>query len=199
MRRMFAVLLMALACSACGDDTGDSSDDRSPTTSAAGGPTADASVSGTASPTTTAVPTTSSEPSTGGLALAPFGQDASFISFASPTGNLTCVLYGESAECRAQEHIWQASPEPPECSEVGADLGGDPGDWGRLSVSGAPDGEASFFCGTDPIDPEDNVLEYGQYVRVGSIQCESQSNGLTCRNTSSTHGFTLSRETVSLF
>jgi hypothetical protein len=198
-RCRLAVLLLALVCSACGDDNGGGREDPSPTSSATISTTAGASAGGTASPTATAVVTTSSELSNGSLARAPFGQDGNDIGFASPTGNLTCALHQKAAECRAQEHSWQAPPEPPYCYEVDEGLITDPGEWGRLTVSGEPDGKANFSCGTDPMDPEDHVLHYGQYVQVGAVRCESRSNGLTCRNSKSSHGFTLSRENVSIF
>lgn len=101
-------------------------------------------------------------------------------------------------ECDAQERTWQPPPEPLECYEEN-EMTPDPGDWGRLYLSGEPQGRASFFCGTDPIDPDGNALQYGQYVRINSLQCESRRDGLTCRNADSGHGFLLSRDRVSLF
>lgn len=192
--RSLAILLLVLVCSACGDE----SVTQSLPTSAPATITPTASAGGTASPTATAVPAPTSDLSAGSLSPAPFGEDVSYVGFASPTGNLTCSFYGDFVECDAQERTWQAPPEPPECYK-GNEMTPDPGDWGRLSLSGEPQGQASFSCGIDPIDPDGNVLQYGQYVRAGRMQCESQREGLTCRNADSGHGFLLSRDKVSLF
>lgn len=192
--RALAALLLVLVCSACGDRSATPSSIAS--ASATSTPTA--STSETASPTATAVPAPSPDGSDGSLRPAPFGEEVTYVSFASPTGNLTCALRGDLVECDAQERTWRAPPEPPECYET-TEGSADAGDWGRLSVFGGPEGEADFFCGADPLAADGNVLQYGQYVKVDSLQCESRRDGLTCRNLDSGHGFVLARDKVSLF
>jgi hypothetical protein len=43
------------------------------------------------------------------------------------------------------------------------------------------------------------VLPYGSALASGVIRCESATSGVTCRNTSTGHGFTMAREAYSIF
>ena len=192
--RSLAVLLLVLMCSGCGDESLTPSLPASPRATI----TPTESDGATVSPTASKVPAPSSDPSAGSLRPAPFGENVRSVSFGSPTGNLTCALDGDFVECAAQERTWQAPPEPRECYE-GTEMIPDAGEWGRLSLLGAPDGQAEFSCGLSPLYADGNVLQYGQYVYVDRIRCESRREGLTCSNVDSGHGFSLSRDKVSLF
>jgi uncharacterized protein DUF6636 len=53
---------------------------------------------------------------------------------------------------------------------------------------------------TDSVyDQHAQVLRYGTARRFGPFRCTSRKSGLTCRSTSSGHGFALSRERQRLF
>jgi hypothetical protein len=56
-----------------------------------------------------------------------------------------------------------------------------------------------FHCHGDTIrDPNFPVLGYGQSRQIGTIRCVSTTSGMTCTDTSSGHGFTLSRDSYNL-
>jgi hypothetical protein len=53
---------------------------------------------------------------------------------------------------------------------------------------------------TDAIgDPKSRKLAYGTSARFGVYTCTSRPSGLTCRNRSSRHGFTVSRQSRKVF
>jgi len=53
---------------------------------------------------------------------------------------------------------------------------------------------------TDTVaDPKAKVLAYGRSLRLGPYTCTSRRTGLTCRNRTTRHGFTISRERRKVF
>ena len=53
---------------------------------------------------------------------------------------------------------------------------------------------------TDAIGaPKSRRLAYGTSARFGIYTCTSRASGLTCRNRSSRHGFTVSRQSRKVF
>ena len=53
---------------------------------------------------------------------------------------------------------------------------------------------------TDAVgDPRSRRLAYGTSARFGIYTCTSRRSGLTCRNRSSRHGFTVSRQSRKVF
>lgn len=105
---------------------------------------------------------------------------------ASPSGNITCTLTPEGAECA----IATLAAEP-----VAADgCEGVTGYVVSLSTSGV-----STPCVSDKpakAAAEVPVLAYGDTVAVNNFECESTEAGMTCSNTNTGQGFTLARAGV---
>lgn len=142
------------------------------------------------------------------------------VGFASPTGNILCDLYTESARCLVTQHSWTA-PAPTDCPldygdtvEVSTGKGGyachgDAVGSGALAADteGRRIPQPSWFIdGVDPIvgsPSADRVswyaLSYGRTMRTGSFRCSSAEAGVTCTNTTTKHGFVVSRSQVRLF
>lgn len=119
--------------------------------------------------------------------------------FASPSGNIRCVLTEENeptpiALCQIENKTFSVPPgsgrgqtgEPcPSGTGSGNDFRLDPGQPGFIRCS-----FAALDGGVGPWP----TLEYGQSRSLGSITCESQPSGVTCTDTSSGHFFRVSRE-----
>jgi hypothetical protein len=43
------------------------------------------------------------------------------------------------------------------------------------------------------------VLPYGSALAVGHMRCDSETTGVTCRNLTTGHGFSMAREAYSIF
>jgi hypothetical protein len=112
------------------------------------------------------------------------------VSFVTPTGNISCYVNGDpdapEARCDILEREWSAPPRPASCQL----------DWGGALV--VDEDDAHFLCVGDSAYNE-NVVPYGTSIRSGSLQCDVDENGVTCQNTSTDHGFVISRATFSLF
>lgn len=114
--------------------------------------------------------------------------------FQSPTGNIHC-LYIPAAD---GEQGWlrcdmlegeQSYKRPPQDCEL---------DWG-LSFYVGDRGEAGLTCHGDTVqNPTGAVLGYGSKVQYGSISCEVEKTGVTCKNRQG-HGFSLSRARQKIF
>ncbi|CAN5610016.1 hypothetical protein BH23ACT6_BH23ACT6_11120 [soil metagenome] len=138
------------------------------------------------------------------------GDQASFV---MPSGNIQCVMRTGSVVCQ----ISQKGSEPDQsdlseavlgdCSTSTADaltlLDDDVAAW--TCTSETIRGQASIDLGgwwvadgvgdTEDIEGTDlAVLNYGQAMQLGSILCSSESTGISCRDTASSAGFTLARE-----
>ncbi|MEZ0352083.1 DUF6636 domain-containing protein [Mycobacterium sp. pR1184] len=116
--------------------------------------------------------------------------DTDYQFFRSPSGNIACLLGTEpsgpqvTATCQVGTHTFAEPPRPGGCA----------GGWGdRVSVTqGRP---ASMQCHTDTLLPShDPVLAYGQSRSAGPITCVSAPSGMTCTDTTTGHGFSLSQE-----
>lgn len=110
--------------------------------------------------------------------------------FTSPSGNIRCEVNATHARCDIAEHPgWSAPPIPSDCIT----------DWGNsLVVQGDRPGE--FGCNGDAIYGEDQeALEFGDSIRVGDVECRSDSEGIRCSNTSTGHGFAVGKTKYELF
>ena len=171
-------LVLFAACSS--NDVSDM--DTSTTGLASDAPSASGSASATApatvSPSVTSPPTTS----------AGDGPDT-LTFFRTPSGNIGCVVSKTEARCDIREHTWAAPPKPKDCEL----------DWGNgLYVDDT--GKAGVLCAGDTaLDPSAGILEYEDELKLGPLTCTSQESGVTCRETKSFHGFTLSRTSYHLF
>ena len=72
-------------------------------------------------------------------------------------------------------------------------------DFGQGLAVGAR-GPAALVCAGDTVmNPSDNPLQYGTATSAGALSCDSEADGVTCRNTSTGHGFFLSVQSYRVF
>lgn len=110
--------------------------------------------------------------------------------FASPTGNIVCVIAPDVAGCRALTTDWDLPPKPASCDTDWAD-----------DISVAMD-KAEFRCASDAMPYDFQMqrrLAYGASIRAGDFVCRSSTAEMRCDNTRTRHGFTLSRSRYTLY
>ncbi len=121
-------------------------------------------------------------------------SDREMYSFATPTGNIVCLLVGKGSgatsdyvRCTIRQKAWVGPARPASCD---LDYGTD------LAVS---TGRGEFTCAGDTVlgIPGQATLGYGTTVRMGQAACDIDSNGVTCR--AGSHGFFMSKENYRLF
>ena len=142
---------------------------------------AQSSASGLASPDTDdASPLPSATP----LAV---GADAKQV--ASPTGNITCTVSPEGAECA----IASLATEPEAVDGCDGSVG--------YVVTLTNDGVQTPCVPAVPgkADAAIPVLAYGAAESVNNFQCESTESGMRCSDTNTGQGFTLARAGVTRF
>lgn len=135
---------------------------------------------------------------------------ADSAAFSSPSGRIICFLGLDAARCDfVGDKAWKA-PQPRDCqldwgsTLVVEDTAG-AGCVGDTVVETAKVGSeyTTWRRPTDPTvvvyDMTMAVLPYGSGLVSGAIQCESAPTGVTCRNTTTGHGFTMAREAYSIF
>jgi hypothetical protein len=104
--------------------------------------------------------------------------------FRSPSGNIGCAMDRSfGVRCDIAKRDWPLPRKPASC-----DL-----DYGQ-GVSVGSRGRAYFVCAGDTVLGARRVLAYGRTVVVGRYSCTSAVGGMACRNRTSGHGFTLSRQ-----
>ena len=118
--------------------------------------------------------------------------DTGYQFFQSPSGNISCQLgtfldagiSRATAACQVGQHNFSTPPRPADC------MGG----WGD-SVGLTQGGQPSLQCHSDTLlGSSQPVLDYGQTRSVGPITCDSEETGITCTDSSTGHGFSLSRD-----
>lgn len=162
----------ALLITACGDD------DSSPTVTQTESSPSTTEETSTDEATTTA---TEETPTSGEDVAAP-------TSFASPTGNIGCVLEPRAVRCDIAERDWEPPPPPRDCEL-------DYGQGITLETGTAPE----FVCAGDTVLGAGEELPYGETSSAGLLRCESEQSGITCLDAESGRGFTLSRAGYELF
>ena len=111
------------------------------------------------------------------------------VQFASPSGNIGCVLAkADGVRCDIREKEWRAPPKPSWCDV----------DWGGGVQVGARR-RASYVCAGDTTLGASRKLAYGSSIRRGRYECFSRRTGMRCVNHRNGHGFKLSRQRVRLF
>ena len=118
----------------------------------------------------------------------------SLVEFFSPSRNIACAVSTVDTEmpvgarCDISQKTWKAPAKPTDCEF----------DWGQALTL---DAKAGFECVSDAaVNAQDApVLEYGQGVKLKTITCVSANSGITCTNSATGHGFSVSREKYSLF
>jgi len=131
----------------------------------------------------------------GGVAGADLVVDE-LTGFTSPSGNIGCVIEPSYVRCDIRERDWSAPPRPPGCEF----------DYGQgISLSGAlsdaPSGGqgASFVCAGDTALGGGAPLDYGSSISAGTVTCTSTLAAMSCTDSRSGHGFTMSRQSYATF
>jgi hypothetical protein len=108
--------------------------------------------------------------------------------FLTPSKNISCLMTSESARCDIRTKSWKPPAKPADCQL----------DWGNgVAVDAA--GTGTVVCAGDTVLGAKTTLPYGEAVKVGKFVCASASSGVRCSNTASGHGFTLSRQSYTVF
>jgi hypothetical protein len=113
------------------------------------------------------------------LAL-PASADATYRDFRSPSGKLGCAFYSDTEAPAFVRCDWRGSDD--QAVEVG--------ETGRARLRHVTD---------SVMNPDAKVLRYGHSTRFRALRCRSRRSGITCRSTSSGHGFKVSAAKRRLF
>ncbi len=123
--------------------------------------------------------------------------DVQFTHFASPSGNIACVitssgdgaLVARSVRCDVNERNWSPPPRPASCNL----------DYGHGVVLDVDEGAQLICAGDTTLGRHSEPLAYGDAITAGPLRCESAESGITCRDGDSGRGFSISREAYQLF
>jgi hypothetical protein len=100
----------------------------------------------------------------------------------TPSKNIGCAISTDQVRCDIAERAWAVAAPP-----AGCEL-----DYGNgLSLR---DGPAEITCAGDTVLGGPTTITYDHSVTAGDFLCLVNKAGVTCRNTATGHGFTLSRE-----
>jgi hypothetical protein len=111
--------------------------------------------------------------------------------FQSPNKNVGCAIvktggYKHSfsqARCDIKKHTWNAPPKPSSCHF----------DWG-FGLEVGTSGKGKFVCASDSVIGQGQVLSQGDQVKFAGYSCSAQAhNSIRCHNTSTGHGFAISK------
>jgi len=117
---------------------------------------------------------------------APPAPSLALTSFASPSGNIGCLVNPDGVRCDIRDRLWEG-PTDENCPL-------DYGDALTLDATGT-----GWECHGDTVLGSPNVLPYGASTRQGEYVCESKTSGVTCRSLNTGHGFTVARELYETF
>lgn len=110
--------------------------------------------------------------------------------FRTPSHNINCIVaVGEGfadARCDISARDWEPPPRPADCEL----------DWGTGLFVGTA--EAGVVCAGDTAANNETV-PYGTVIALGPFRCEVRETGVTCMNTTTRHGFVISRRSYRLF
>jgi hypothetical protein len=111
--------------------------------------------------------------------------------FRSPTGNIGCIIISGGARCDISKRHWSPPPRPASCPPVV--------DFGQgLAVN--PSGPGRFVCAGDTaMNPQAAPLAYGTHSTVGTVTCVSATEGITCTDTDTHHGFFIAVQSYRTF
>ncbi|MFE3836953.1 DUF6636 domain-containing protein [Pseudogemmobacter sonorensis] len=112
---------------------------------------------------------------------------AEYISFRSPTGNISCEIVSDDlggyARCDLRELTMSFPQAPADCDA----------DWGAYFAVREGGGKGRPICVGDAVyNGNAIVLGYGQSISLGGVTCISERSGMTCTNRQG-HGFTVAR------
>jgi hypothetical protein len=113
---------------------------------------------------------------------------SSVASFSTPSGNISCGVFGSSisaALCFIQANSWPSVPAQT-CSHFG--------DWTDHSLRASSGGVLRGDCFSEqPFTMPGKVLPYGSTISNGSVGCRSESAFLACAHLASGNGFVISK------
>ncbi len=129
--------------------------------------------------------------------------DDNYQQFASPSGNIRCILNGQDARlpiamCQIGDHSYSVAPglardqnggPCPPGSDLGRDFRLDQGQTAYVTCSYSAIGSGH---GLWP------PLAYGQTKLLGTITCDSEPAGMTCTDSGTGHFFRVSAESYQL-
>jgi hypothetical protein len=172
-----SVLGAALALAACGDS----------------GSTTTSTVTETAQGSTSTAQSTTESTATGSTTEdgSPPAADRTvtkLTGFTSPTGNIGCYIAPRSVRCDIGDRDWEPPKAPSGCKL-------DYGQGIELRAGAAAD----FVCAGDTALGGGDVLDYGTSIGAGLLICESEESGMSCRDTETGRGFTLSKQSYKIF
>lgn len=121
-------------------------------------------------------------------ALAAPAHAEPLIGFSSPSGNIGCYVAEDYVRCDIAERDWAPPPRPAGCEF----------DYGQ-GIAFADGDPPAFVCAGDTALHAGAPLAFGRNVAAGPMQCTSQETGVTCRDTRTGGGFTISRQAYELF
>jgi hypothetical protein len=111
--------------------------------------------------------------------------------FKSPSSNIGCMIIAGTARCDIKQKSWSLPPRPSTCPQIV--------DFGQgLIVTGS--GPGHLVCAGDTtLDPSARVLPYNTDTAVGAFRCQSRTDGMTCTDASTGHGFFISIQSYRAF
>lgn len=210
-RRSLLVVLFCAALAGCLQSPAPSATVAVPATPSAGSPSAPPPSASRPGPDQPGPPATSEPPAAGAIDVSRHAA----ADFASPSGRIWCGLHADVALCHFPFGNYQGTiPDSEEvCPGVGLDVtgvevtatgsryfcSGDPSAW---PVKGSK--QVGWQKGTGfPFVTFDGqtlaTLPYGRALSHGDYLCASETNGVTCTNTGTRHGFRVARAGVTLF
>ena len=147
--------------------------------------------------TTTIISTVASQPTTSSTetvtTTAPTDTTVPVIhakAFQTPAGNIGCIVFNSTVRCDIKSRTWNPPARPASCpSEV---------DFGQgIEVGTAA---ARVVCAGDTaLNSQAKDLPDGEKASSGSLECTSAGEEITCTNSSTGHGFTMSSSSYKLF
>jgi hypothetical protein len=137
----------------------------------------------------TTTPPPSAHAGLGGPATpSPVVSEVGDTMFQTPSKNIFCSLTTSAVRCDIVKKTWTPPTQPADCEL----------DWGNgMYIS---KGKAGMTCAGDTlIGSAQLILDYGNAYRSGTVLCESESTGLTCKDEKTGRGFTLAVARYSIF
>lgn len=122
------------------------------------------------------------------MAMPAIAQDN--IGFVSPSGNIACLIGEGFARCDIATMTHQDFSKPPDFCNL--DFGA------AFEIESAAAQGVAMCYGDTVFAPDLRVLDYGQVINFGDIQCMSEQIGMRCANAEG-HGFQIAKARQTLF
>jgi hypothetical protein len=119
---------------------------------------------------------------TGSLPAAKATRSQETAHFQLPSGNLGCLMQATFVRCDIQLQTYGLPPKPPSCQGI----------YGK-SIRFDKKRKSELLCAADSLLPAAETIEPDTAVIVERMRCIVLEFGVTCYDTESGYGFTLSR------